>query len=96
MKKTSQIVVLGALSAVLLTACAPMAHEIPQGPQAYREGFGDGCSSGYVAAGQPYMQYKKDVYRSSSDALYKEGWTDGYNTCKGKYDNVVRTTSGRY
>ncbi|PHM16468.1 MAG: hypothetical protein CJD30_11420 [Sulfuricurvum sp. PD_MW2] len=96
MRKYFEIAILGILSAVLLTACAPMASEIPQGPQAYREGYADGCSSGYVAAGQPYMKYKKDVYRAGSDSLYKEGWTDGYNTCKGKYDNVVRSTSRRY
>lgn len=74
------------LALIYLTGCAPRAHEIPNGPQPYREGFHDGCSSGYVAAGNPYYKYIKDVSRGNSDSLYKEGWTDGYNTCQGKYN----------
>jgi hypothetical protein len=96
MNKYFRWIAFSTLTAGFISACAPMASEIPQGPQAYREGYADGCSSGYVAAGQPYMKYKKDVYRSGSDSLYREGWNDGYNTCKGKYDNVVRAGSGRY
>ena len=72
----------------LLSGCAPRAHEIPNGPQPYREGFNDGCSSGYVAAGNPYYRYIKDVTRGNIDSLYKEGWTDGHNTCKGKYESL--------
>lgn len=80
-----------ACSVVLfLSGCAPRAHEIPNGPKPYQEGFYDGCSSGYVAAGNPYYQYKKDVVKSNSDQYYKEGWTDGFNTCKGKYDSIMR------
>ena len=72
------------------SGCAPKANEIPNGPKPYQEGFYDGCSSGYVAAGNPYYQYRKDVTRGNSDQYYKEGWTDGFNTCKGKYDSITR------
>jgi hypothetical protein len=33
------------------------------------------------------------VTRYLSDPLYKTGWDDGFATCKGQYDNILRSLS---
>ncbi len=76
--------------ALLLVGCATNPSNIPVGPPAYKQGFAEGCDSGYVAAGHPYYQFRKDTYRFDSDKQYKQGWTDGFATCKGKYDAIRR------
>lgn len=60
------------------------AHQPPE----YKAGYGDGCDSGYVAAGHPYYRFAKDVVRFGNDALYKQGWEDGFSVCKGSYDSI--------
>jgi len=56
-------------------------------PIAYQDGYLPGCDSGYVAAGHPYYTFSKDVVRFSKDDLYQQGWTDGFNVCKGRYES---------
>jgi hypothetical protein len=56
-------------------------------PPAYTEGHADGCRSGFNAAGNPYYKMTKDPQRFASDQMYAQGWTDGYSTCKSKYEN---------
>jgi hypothetical protein len=58
---------------------------------AWREGYADGCNRGYVAAGHPYYRYAKDVERGQIDALYAEGWRDGFQVCKSRYDAIGQT-----
>lgn len=79
--------------ALILTGCATSTQSIDREigagqPPAYKEGYGAGCDSGYVAAGHPYYKFKKDVNRFASDEFYKQGWADGYGVCKGKYDAI--------
>jgi len=83
------------LIAVLVSACATDMSRVDREvganqPQAYKQGYGDGCDSGYVAAGHPYYKFRKNVSRFASDALYKQGWEDGYGVCKGKYESIGR------
>jgi hypothetical protein len=60
-------------------------------PLEYKQGYLDGCNSGYVAAGHPYYRFSKDVSRFSGDDLYGQGWTDGYGVCKGSYESIGRS-----
>jgi hypothetical protein len=79
---------------VALAGCATGAHDNPQTagqPAAYREGYAAGCDSGYVAAGHPYYQFRKDVSRFASDQLYGQGWNDGFAVCKGSYESTQRS-----
>jgi len=59
-------------------------------PLAYKQGYKDGCDSGYVAAGHPYYKFAKDVTRYGKDELYKQGWDDGFRVCKGEYESIGR------
>lgn len=77
----------------LIAGCAAM-NAPPPGvrdqPQPYIDGYTGGCNSGYVAAGHPYYRFTKDANRFDSDRLYRQGWQDGFATCKGKYDSLGR------
>lgn len=78
------------LAALTLSACksVPMsqmqADRLGDGyPPEYKEGFINGCDSGYSAAGNIYIKPVKDVTRYIEDAKYKTGWDDGFSHCKG-------------
>lgn len=60
-------------------------------PQGYKDGWKDGCPSGYVAAGHPYYRFAKDVQRYAADGMYKQGWDDGMTQCKGNYESIGRS-----
>lgn len=85
--------VLIALASALAAGCntaQTRADRLTEGqPPAYRAGFGDGCYSGYSAAGNPYYRLTKDVRRYSSDDLYRMGWDDGMVNCKGNYESTT-------
>jgi len=57
-------------------------------PPAYKVGFDEGCDSGYSAAGNIYAKFRKDVMRYASDAIYAQGWNDGFAYCKGRWDSL--------
>lgn len=59
-------------------------------PAEYRDGYKDGCDSGYMAAGNPYYRFSKEVSRYGTSALYKQGWDDGFAVCKGRYESAAR------
>ena len=59
-------------------------------PKAYKDGYKDGCDSGYVQAGHPYYRFSKNVTRYSRDDLYKQGWDDGSTACRTSYSNIGR------
>ena len=73
---------------VAISGCATKVSETPAGPPGYQEGFAAGCDSGYVAAGHPYYRFRKDPSRFAADEMYRQGWNDGFATCKGKYDAI--------
>lgn len=74
--------------ALALAACQTSVANVPAGPPGYRQGFAEGCDSGYVAAGHPYYQFKKNPTRYAQDNMYSQGWNDGFATCKGQYDSL--------
>lgn len=88
---------IGLLVAATMIAfgCAPVnmvTDRYTQGqPFEYKNGFKDGCGSGYVAAGHPYAAFKKDVNRFSYDKIYAQGWNDGMAVCKGSYESTSRS-----
>lgn len=79
----------------ILTSCAPVdtmtAKYASHQPYPYSKGFRDGCSSGYVAAGHVYASFEKDLELFQTSETYKTGWQDGFNVCKGNYDNTQRS-----
>lgn len=80
------------MAALIVAACAPVdavTNKNTAGqPAEYRDGFREGCGSGYVAAGHPYAKFSKDVMRFQTDSLYKQGWEDGHSVCKGSYSSM--------
>jgi hypothetical protein len=58
---------------------------------AYIDGWEDGWGSGYVAAGHTWYKFHKDTHRFETDSQYAQGWTDAYNTAKGRYEAVGRS-----
>jgi len=64
-------------------------------PQEYKEGYTDGCGSGQKAGGYIYAKFNKDVIRYSTDQLYKQGWDDGFNICKSRFESNKRDWYGR-
>lgn len=75
---------------LVLGGCATQMREVPSGPPEYQQGYAAGCNSGNVAAGHPYYRFTKDISQYASDQLYKQGWDDGFQVCKGKYESVQR------
>ena len=59
-------------------------------PQAYKDGYRQGCDSGYVQAGHPYYRFSKNVIRYSRDDLYRQGWDDGSMACRSSYQSIGR------
>jgi hypothetical protein len=80
-----------ACSAISLAACQTMPDAYTtqfrrEGrPQAFIDGHADGCRSGLNAAGNPYFRNTKDPQRFADDPMYAQGWNDGFQTCKARY-----------
>lgn len=80
-----------ALLATLSGCAAPQANvNNSQQPAPYRHGYAEGCSSGQSAAGNPWKKFAKDVSEYQEAGLYKQGWDDGFNVCKGQYEAIGR------
>lgn len=86
-KRRNSLGLMVVVAAIVVSSCAT--ERAPPGPPTYREGWKQGCDSGYVAAGHPYYRYAKNVSRFNADELYKQGWNDGYDLCKTRYSNIV-------
>ena len=85
--------VIGAAVAAVILAlagCETTPSEAPPGPPKYQLGYAAGCDSGYVAAGHPYYRFRKNHAFFNSDALYRQGWADGFAVCKGQYESIQR------
>lgn len=92
MKRLYYLIILVLLLASCATNMSMVDQEVGAGqPQAYKQGYRDGCDSGYVASGHPYYRFSKDVSLYGSDNLYKQGWDDGYGVCKGSYESIQRS-----
>lgn len=93
-KSTLALLSVVALGHVLLTGCVSQRDTmISQGyPQAYAEGFDDGCHSGNNAGGSLFEQFKKDVRRFETDKEYAQGWSDAYKQCESQQLAIQRQT----
>ncbi len=77
-----RLLALIAVLAVGLAAC--VGTRIPAGsPEAYVEGWGHGCDTGYAEAGRGTHLFAgyKDGARYGEDPEYTEGWDAGYEHC---------------
>jgi hypothetical protein len=71
---------------LLLIACANnlVNPEIPPpGAPAYKEGYLDGCASGFAVAPRVGAETdcRRDETRYASDGEYRRGWETGLNAC---------------
>jgi hypothetical protein len=62
-----------------------MKSTMPAGPVAWQDGYLPGCESGANAAGDLGFKFSKDFQRYLSDAMYKEGWDDGFKVCNSQF-----------
>ncbi len=85
------IVLLGALG--LLAGCTTPRFTMPPGPQAYRNGYYDGCGAGYAVAGSPFYKTIDTAEPPSADKLYRIGWEDGFLRCKRNYQRIQRVVN---
>lgn len=80
--------------AVILIGCATSPTVVDRyaagQPQEYREGFQAGYDSGNAVIGRLFYKFNKDVRRYTSDELYRAGWDDGFNVCKGNDEALGR------
>jgi hypothetical protein len=60
-------------------------------PPEYIEAHRDGCSSGYKEAGHPNAMFKRDLQSYYADAIYAEGWDEGFEYCKKYYESYEST-----
>jgi len=91
-KKVLTIAAIG-VAAMMFSGCASAAENMMAqgyGPN-YSQGYGDGCSSGKKAGGSMFDQFKKDVNRFDGNRKYREGWDDGFKTCKSEFKASMRS-----
>lgn len=69
----------------------------PPGPPAFRDGYVDGCLSGF-SDGRWYnyaQSYRKDIGRYQADSDYRKGWDDGHSACYVEAIRYPRVGSSR-
>jgi hypothetical protein len=91
-KKTLIIVAATVAMGLSFTGCASTAESMQQqgyGPD-YSKGYGDGCTSGKKAGGALLLDFTKNVDRYDNNGKYREGWDDGYKTCKSQQNQLER------
>jgi len=76
-----------ATALVATTSCAaplvnPTVPPADAGPE-FKEGYLDGCASGFADAGREGMQqdWRRDERRFAADAEYQRGWQSGHGAC---------------
>ena len=78
------------VAAVALAACAPPRFASPPGPQAYRDGWHEGCADGYAIAGSPLYASKLEAVPARPETAYESGWQAGYNHCYASFGRIQR------
>jgi hypothetical protein len=78
------------VAAAALAACAPPRFASPPGPQAYREGWHEGCADGYAIAGSPLYASKLEGAPARAETAYESGWQAGYNHCYASFGRIQR------
>ncbi len=78
------------LMAILATSCSTtnsvplktkIEQQFPNRPQAYRDGYQDGCLYGRAGDAKAREAVGRDSKRIESDSAYANGWNDGYESC---------------
>jgi hypothetical protein len=64
---------------------------MPPGPLAYRQGYHDGCESGYAVAGSPFYEEVWEARAPRGEPDYVAGWTAGLYDCKASFERIQRT-----
>lgn len=75
----------------VVNGCTTTALTTPPGPAPFREGFRDGCDSGYVAAGNPLYREREDAEKAASSEQYRAGWFTGFTECRANFQRIQRT-----
>ena len=80
-------ITLSLLVLIFLVSCKPlpMYGLAPEGPQAYQDGFNDGCDTGVSIEGDFYQKMFYNITKDPDQfdsSLYKRGWNEGYNYCR--------------
>lgn len=57
-------------------------------PPDYSFGYQAGCESGKLAGGSWHATFTKDPQAYATNDLYRQGWDDGFATCKGTEEDV--------
>lgn len=89
MKRLVKAVIL-TLGVSLVAGCATSILTVPPGPHAFREGFRDGCDSGYAAAGNALYRKVEDAEKAASNEEYRLGWASGFAECQANFRRVQR------
>ena len=90
MKRVVKAVIL-TVERSLVAGCSTSMLTVPPGPHASREGFRDGCDSGYAAAGNALYRRVEDPEKTASNDEYRLGWTSGFAECQANFRRVQRT-----
>ncbi len=75
---------------LLLAGCGTTMLTVPPGPGDYRDGFRDGCDSGYAASGNFLYVRAHDAERAEADREYDLGWQAGYGKCQARFHRIQR------
>jgi hypothetical protein len=75
----------------LLSSCALPMFASPPGPLAYRQGYHDGCASGYAVTGSPFYEPAWEARPPRGEPDYVAGWTAGVYDCGGSFERIQRT-----
>jgi hypothetical protein len=81
---------------LVLAGCATDTVRVEDQPLVYRQAYRHGCASGYAAAGSPNHRLVKNVPRYKNIALYRQGWTKGFEVCEGRYEESVDESTEEY
>ncbi len=54
----------------------------------YVDGYEQGYASGQSAAGHIYAQFQKDTHRFERDSQYQQGWSDGFQVGKARFESI--------
>ena len=78
---------------LLLAGCGTTMLSVPPGPGDYRDGYRDGCDSGYAASGNFLYARDYDAERAEANEQYALGWQAGYGKCQARFHRIQRSFS---
>jgi hypothetical protein len=86
-----RVLTIGAMLALGVGCVSQKEAMIKDGyPEAYADGFEDGCHSGKKAGGNMFEAFKKDVRRFDAQKDYAQGWSDAFRQCETEQEALDR------